>query len=308
VLIALTVATNVFLWTFTQNATYNQAVKESSQMDADLSSERVVAYNTVYSVSPDTVEVMTTMAAQGALSAQIITVWVTWTDVNNITKYGSETVDDINLTPGDTITQTIPVNVLGALDNGGVCNGWLVTARGNLIALEEKKAISTANVSSGIGSIMMDLYNFRYYTYNSSNILNNYPNGTIAFDIPSGEKVAFGVTLTNYDEDNRNINLAASSLFWVTIPTSSVPHSTWWYIVKVSSNGTIAQDYSSITLEYGKPKLLIFASETVQIFNPTPVDNKLVGKQVAVNLLLSGTIGGIPYGQNIPFVSLYFTP
>ncbi|TET28828.1 MAG: hypothetical protein E3J73_00285, partial [Candidatus Bathyarchaeum sp.] len=53
VLIALTVATNVFLWTFTQNANYNQAVKESSQMDADLSSERIVAYNTVYSVSQD---------------------------------------------------------------------------------------------------------------------------------------------------------------------------------------------------------------------------------------------------------------
>jgi len=60
VLILMTVATSVFLYTFTQNATYNQAVKESSQTDADRYSERIVAYDTDHSYSGGITEVNTT--------------------------------------------------------------------------------------------------------------------------------------------------------------------------------------------------------------------------------------------------------
>jgi len=304
VLAVFTISTSIFLYTLTQNMLYNQAVKESHQLDLDRFSERIVAYNTNYSVpQAGKVEVKVIISNQGPLSAQIITAWVTWT-YGNDRKYGSQTLN-INLNPGDTVTPTIEVTVPGVLP-AGVFNGWLVTARGNLVALEEKKVIVTASVAYGVGSIMMDLYNFRYYKYKSgtSNVLDKYPQGTVSFYIPSSDPVAFGVTLTNFDEHQRMITLDPNSLLWVIVPVSDVPHSVWWYIVNVYPNGTIAPRYSSVSLKYGEPTLIIFASSSCLTF--TQQRKMRSGEPAAVNLLLHGTIGDELYGQNIPFVSLYF--
>ncbi|MHC3130196.1 MAG: hypothetical protein IBV52_09000 [Candidatus Bathyarchaeota archaeon] len=311
VLIALTVATNVFLWTFTQNANYNQAVKESSQRDADLSSERIVAYNTVYSVFTGNVEVTTTMTAQGPLSAQIITVWVTWTVENN-TKYGSETVN-ITLTPGDTITKTIPVPVSGALDVDGEFNGWLVTARGNRVPLELKKVetITIADVSLGIGAISMNFTNFKYYNVTNDDVLDNYPTGASGYDVNQPPKqeypgIAFQVTITNFDLENRSISLSSSSLLWMLFPTTEQSiRGAMWYIVNVN-DGIIANTFTPIIIAHNSQKTLYFASATDASGGFTPCLSGY-GGTAAVNLALIGQIAGSPYGQNLPFVSIHIT-
>ncbi len=300
VLVALTVSTNVFLWTFTQNATYNQAVKESSQMDADLSSERIVAYNTEYSVSAGMVEVNTTMTAQGALSAQIITVWVTWEDDYGI-KYGSKTVD-IPVTSGDPTPLTTEVPVPGAINVGGVCNGWLVTARGNRVPLELKKVetITTAQLAQGIGSLAIEFYSFRYFTYNGSNLA-NYPDGTSSFNVPTGDYVAFGINLTNLDPITEEIVLNQFSELWIYSP--DVGSRYCFYIVNVAADGSISPLYSDISIPYMHSKLLIFASNAPGTFNQRKIT--AINGPCAANLLLLGTIGPRDYGQNIPFVSIY---
>lgn len=310
VLIALTVATNVFLWTFTQNANYNQAVKESSQMDADRSSERIVAYNTVYSVFQDEVNVTTTITAQGALSAQIITVWVTWTVDGSDTKYNSTTVD-INLTPGDTITpQPITVNVTGAVAGTGECNGWLVTARGNRVPLEQRKVeeIIISDVTLGIGAIAMNFTNFKYYNV-TGNVLDNYNTtggGNGYSVIQGGDGIAFQVCLTNFDKSGNAIELYSPSVLWLLFPyTAEQPRGAMWYIVNVNASGFIDNDFTPITIDYGDSRNLFFASENDVSGGFTHSITKWGPGLASVNLALFGQIAGSPYGQNIPFVSIY---
>jgi len=312
VLIALTVATNVFLWTLTQNANYNQAVKESSQMDAERSSERIVAYNTVYSsVSQNEVNVTTTMTAQGALSAQIITVWVTWTPtVGNDIKYGSETVN-ITVISGDTITINRIVPMSGALAGNGEFNGWLVTARGNRVPLEVKRVeeIVVSDVALGIGAISMDFSNFKYYNV-TDNVIDNYQGGGLEgyHVIQGGDGIAFKISLTNYDISNRSITLYSPSVLWTLFPDPKNPlqaRGSMWYLVNVYGNGTISDDFNAITIDYADTADLIFAAEDDMLINDFEAHSSSFLGLAPVNLALYGTIDGKSYGQNIPFVSIY---
>ncbi|MQY62624.1 hypothetical protein GH146_05010 [archaeon] len=317
-LVALTVSTNVFLWTFTQNATYNQAVKESSQMDAALSSERIVAYNTVFlPVSQNEVNVTTTMAAQGALSAQIIRVWVT---VDGSDKYGNATVE-FNLTPGDTPkTETITVTMTGAIDSEDF-NGWLITARGNRVPLEQKRVeeITVSDVTLGIGAISMNFTNFKYYNVTENvddYVLANYPNGTSGYNVNQPKEVgipgepvgvAFQVTLTNLDISNRSITLFSSSLLWMLFPKSQTSIvGSMWYIVNVNDGIIDDDNFDNITINHGSTVNLFFASasDVSEAFLPCLSG---YGGTAAVNLALIGQIAGSPYGQNLPFVSIYLT-
>ena len=76
-------------------------------------------------------------------------------------------------------------------------------------------------------------------------------------------------------------------------------------ILKVAIN----EEYSSISIEYGERKMLFFASnkdlDSGQAFMREKTPNN-VGT-VASSLLLHGTIGSNVYGQNIPFVALYYS-
>ena len=319
VLVALTVSTNVFLWTFTQNANYNQAVKESSQMDAALSSERIVAYNTVYPIlSQDEVNVTTTITAQGAISAQILTVWVTWTIDGNDIKYGYETVN-ITVTSGDAIRINRIVTMSGALAGDGEFNGWLVTARGNRVPLEQKvETITVASVSLGIGAISMNFTNFKYYNVTEIEdfyVLDNYPTGASGYDvnqppstgqpgIPDG--IAFQVTITNFDLEDRSIILSSSSLLWMLFPTSELQtRGAMWYIVNVN-DGIIANTFTPITIAHNNLTTLYFASAT-DVSGGFAACLSGFGGTAAVNLALIGQIAGSPYGQNLPFVSIHLT-
>jgi len=97
-------------------------------------------------------------------------------------------------------------------------------------------------------------------------------------------------------------------MIWMLFPTGSsdVAHSGWWYIVNVDDSGTILSPFSGVSLPYGVPTMVYFASANDGSFSPS--SSKRNGP-AAVNLMLFGAIDSAPgtFGQNIPFVSVYFT-
>jgi FlaG/FlaF family flagellin (archaellin) len=297
VLIALTVASSVFLYTFAQNAAYNQAVKESGQMDADRYSERVVAYNTEYSVSTNKILVNTTITSQGPLSAQIIRIWVTC-KVGGNTHYGSLDTE-ISVPSGQTITIEELVDVPGALTSElAECDGWLITGRGNRVPLELEElgeTIIVANVAQGIGSVSMDFTKFRYYTINAGQ-LQNFPEGNSAIKVLTKADTYMSVVLTNYDPLERTLTLSSDSLIWVYFPDTGNRYT--WKICAVDENGFVTN------YDNNNPIILPYKASMKIYFGPANLAASISGVSGAVNLLLLGTIGADQYGQNIPFIAI----
>ena len=311
-IIVLFVSTNVLIWTISQNNLYSQSVRESHQVDEDRFSERVIAYDGNYSVPilGGDVQVKGTLANEGPVSAQILTLWVL-DETNKEYNVTDLREGNYNLNPGDTRPVTIEVTIPGA-SSDHTFNSWFITARGNLVPLEkEKEVITVAHVAQGIGALGLDFDTFRYFTYESPQNLTNYPNGTLGFNVPKGEYVAFGCWLTNFDyPQKRNITIDSHSLFWQ--PGRSGVSEGDWFIVNVNSDGTINGTYSQIALVWGKPKMLVFASAKdlgIGSFLRQSTPNTVT--TVATFLLLHGTLhgptGSIPFGQSIPFVSLFYS-
>jgi len=313
VLVVMFLSTSVFLWTLSQNTMYNEALRAKNQEEADRRNENVVALSGNYSVNEVTDEVTVNVVLKnaGSVAVQIINLWVLDTDPSN-RRYANKSLN-LNLNPGNVTNLVEPspltVTIPGANANHTFAS-WFVTARGNTIPLEKEQGVIVARLAQGIGSMALDFYTFRYFKYKvgSGNILENYPNGTISFDIPKNTEVAYGVVLTNLDPKKETIAIDSHSLLWVIIPTSDVAHNRWWYIVNVASDGTISPTYSTISMVYGETKLLVFASENdlaSSSFARQSTPNSVC--TVPVFLLLHGTIGSTPYGQNLPFVSLYYS-
>ncbi|MFQ6064037.1 MAG: hypothetical protein ACE5L6_01040 [Candidatus Bathyarchaeia archaeon] len=322
ILIIFMVTTNVLLWTFSKNAQYNRAVMERNEEEAHRSSEKIAVSDVSYSVEDSQVHVEAEVTNDGPVPVQITTLWV----LDKLTqKHGYNDMVDINLKSGDTLNFTEPNALVVAIEGLGhnfsdAFTSWFVTARGNLIPLEEEHDWIQYNISnitqqSGgypkiiIGALMLDLEQVRYFPYVGSNRLSNYPDGLRGFNVPSSTSLAFGCLLTNVDPANRTIVLDAYSLLWFTIPVSDVPHNRWWYIVNVADDGTISSTYSDVVIAHGETKLIVFASaDNVNVSGFSRQDTPKGGVSVSVFLLFHGTIGGMPYGQNIPFVSLYIEP
>ena len=315
VLVMMFLSTTVFLWTLSQNTMYNEAVRARNEEEADRRSENVVAVSGNYSVNEVTDEVTVNVVLKnaGSVAVQIINLWVLDSDPSN-QRYTNKSLN-LNLKSGDVLnlvgSSGLNVTILGA-DPSHNFASWFVTAKGNTIPLEKEQGIIIAQLAQGIGSLALDFYTFRHFTYVSSDRLANYPTGNIGFSAPSGTFIAFGIVVTNLDPSKQTIILNSNSTVWLYFPL--VPGTKLvWYIVKVESNGTIASSYSPISIAYGETKLLVFASSTAGSFSPTSrvgisPSGSLQNNPCAVNLLLLGTIGTRDYGQNIPFVSLYVTP
>jgi len=309
VLTVFVLSTNVFLWTLSQNALYNQAVKERNQQDVDRLIENVITANTTYFVpSTGTVNVTTVLVNTGSISAQIITLWVldATQQKYNVTDLRAS---NINLKPGDRRLLTRLVQIPGAV-SANVFNAWIVTARGNKVDLQMAQTVIVANVAQGIGSIALNFYAFRYFRYKTSpsTQLDNYPSGTTSFSVPSSTFLAFGAVLTNFDTTKQTITLNKTSEVWIYFPQAP-GQNRLWYIVNVDSNGNVASSYSPISIAYGETKLIIFASDKSGSFSSS--DRVSIGwkdDSCALNLLLLGKIGTRDYGQNIPFTSLYVNP
>jgi len=308
VLVMMFLGTSVFLWTLSQNTLYNEAVRTRSQEEADRRNEGVVVLGGNYSVSGDDVTVLVVLKNAGSVAAQLINLWVLDT---NQSRYANKPLN-LNLNPGDVVnllgSSGLTVTIRGA-DPSHDFVSWFVTARGNTVPLEkEQEGIIVAQLAQGIGSMAMEFYTFRYFTYESTQKLANYPNGTIGFDVLKNEYVAFGCYLTNLDPRKQTITIDSHSLFWQ--PGRPGVAEGAWFIVNVNVDGTINGTYSSIPLKYGETKMFVFASQNdlaLGSFSRLKTPNIPQGATVATFLLLHGTIGSTAYAQSIPFVSLFYS-
>ena len=310
-LVVFAIATNVFLWTLSENAQYTQAVKDENQKNVDRLSENAIASGANYSVSGDEVTVKVTLRNAGSVAVQILNLWVFDTDPSN-QRYTNKSLD-LNLNPGDVLNLRGFSSLVVTIPGAGASHdfvGWFVTARGNTVPLETVEDIIIAELAQGIGSIGMTFPDFKYYNVSQvgeSYVLEPYPSGYEGYTVPFGRDIAFRLTLTNFDESKNDLKLYSHSALWMLFPATPMqPRSAWWYIVNVDANGTIVTPFTTITLPYGMPTHVYFASYTNGVFNPSSVSHTHCKNQpAAVNLMLIGKIGDFAYGQNIPFVSVF---
>jgi len=323
VLVVFAISTNVFLWTISQNAVYNQAVSAANQKNVDRMNENVVATLGNYTVlSGNRVAVEAKLTNEGSVATQLINLWVF--DTSKQTYGFNDTIasrSESNLNPGQfwdltgskAIIVTVPA--AGSLDN---LNAWFVTARGNTVPVTVTTGIIVAQVSQGIGSIAMDFGSFVYYnvTYvqvGNKYILETWPNGKEGFYVPYKKDIAFRVMLINFDPNKRTITLISHSALWMIFKTNlpTQPRSGWWHIVNVDGTGTITSklegSFVDITLSYGQSTMVYFASENDLATDDFAKSQCGWDGPAAVNLMLFGKIGTSTYGQNIPFVSVYVT-
>jgi len=305
VLTVLFLYANVFMFILFQNVSFQEGVSEVNQRDIDRISEKITVSDVNYTVVEDQVYVAAQVTNDGPVSVQMITLWV----VDKTTqKYGYNDTLSINLKTGDTLIFA-GSNALGVTiedsSSSNVFTSWFVTDRGNFIPLENEQGIIVAQLAQGIGSLALDLYKFRYFTYVSDQKLGNYPNGNIGFDVPKNNYVAFGCHLTNLDPSKQTITIDSHSLFWQ--PGRGGVSDKSWFIVNVNEDGTINGAFSSISLKYGETKMIVFASDNdLAIGSFKRLNTPNAQTTVATFLLLHGTIGSTAYAQNIPFVSLFY--
>jgi FlaG/FlaF family flagellin (archaellin) len=305
VLIVILLYSNVFVFMLDQDASFQDVVSEVNQMDVDRSTEQITVTDVNHTVVGDQVHIEAQVTNDGAVSVQINTLWV----VDRFTKkYGNNNTLTISLKPGDTLSfgesNALKVTIEGSSSLTGFTS-WFVTARGNLIPLEEQETIIVAQVALGIGAMAMDLGNFRYFTYESATKLVNYSTGTVSFDIPKNTYIAYGCFLTNFDTDKRTITIDSHSFFWQ--PGAAGIGEENWFIVNVEADGTINGTYTSISIAYGETKMLVFASgKDVGTDSFLRERTPNADGVVATFLLLHGTIGSSAFSQNIPFVSFYY--
>jgi len=318
ILIIFMVSTNVLLWTFSQNAEYSQAVMEKNEEEAQRSTENIAVSDISYNAEVGQVHVEAKVTNEGPVPVQITTLWVL---DNAIQKYGYNDAVSINLKAGDTFDFTGSNALTVAIENSGLpdeLTSWFITARGNLIPLEEKYAGSgntTIIIQEGtgypevtFGALVMDFDEFRYFAYMGYpyNQLINYPDGNLGFNIPKQVYVAYGCMLTNVDPSNRTMVLDSHSLLWQP-GRSSVPES-GWFIVNVNGTGLVQTTFSPITIGPGETKLIVFASDNdLSQGGFKRLDPPNVVTTVATFLLLHGTLDSSPYAQNVPFVSLFYS-
>jgi hypothetical protein len=189
------------------------------------------------------------------------------------------------------------------------CASWLITARGNVVALQKQVSsnIIHSQTTQGIGVLAMDFQNFTYYTVTGST-LNNFPNGASGYVVSSGgSNIAFKVILTNFDQNERDISLYSNSVFFSIFPTTPQQvRGSYWYIVNVNEQtGAISSTYTNIILPFNVPTAVYFASDhAIKTGSPFIGASPGFTGTSPVNLAFIGTIGGSPFGQNIPFVSI----
>ena len=308
VLIAISLSSSYFVWSLSQNTVYNDAIRQINQVDSNHLSESVTVQNTTYSVvSANLVSVAAQVQNQGSLSIQLVTLWVRISN-GAWSSYNFTSPLNMNVSAGAPYQFNVNIQIPGAIV-GQVYSfaSWLITARGNVVALQKQVSsnIIVAQLAQGIGSMALDFSTFRFFTYATPTRLANYPDGTKSFTVPGqATPIAFGATLTNLDPREQTITLNQYSNIWLILP-GAAGQIVQFFIVTVASDGTITTPYSPITIAFGETKLIVYASSSSSSFAQSSISASLTPNPGAVNLLLLGTIGPRDYGQNIPFVAVY---
>ncbi len=317
-LIVLMIASSYFFYTLAQNTSYNASVREKNQLDLDRMSESAVAYNSVYTLNGNSVNITTVIKNNGPSPIRFTTIWLKVNNTNYQNYNCNPSVDTL-VSAGDAVTKSFTVSIVGIPSGGNSYTSWLMTSRGNTVPLVplSTQNIIVAQVSQGIGSIAMNFSTFVYRTTsdvgsgsNHTYVVNNHNGpGFSGYSVPSLSTVAFTVTLINFDEKG-DVYLSSSSALWVLFPTTSQqPRGAWWYIVNVSpSTGKIlpVTPSTQIRLIFGQPTNVTFASIS-DTAGSIGISAAGYAGPSAANLMLFGQDAGMTFGQNIPFVSIKFS-
>jgi hypothetical protein len=299
VLIVLVLISNVFLWVLSQNTEYFRAMRERNQLELDRLNERLTAENATYTGSEGVIFIEVDVRNECPLFVNLTSLWVF--DVN-VRKSGVNDALNICLKPGEKLSlrgsKAIKVEISGS-NPSHIFNSWFITSRGNVIPLKEN--IIVAQVAEGIGSIAMDIKQFKYYIPPNDKDGTDIGTPYYSFTLPSDEYTLLCVTLINLDPSHQPINLTKDCYIW--------GFSTWnptqvtycnWYIRKVVNNKLQKFDFQ--ILEYGKPTEVYFGA-TKASEPPYKVRSGIM----PLFILLFGKIGDADYGQNIPFIAVYMT-
>jgi hypothetical protein len=315
VLVMISLISTVFVWSLSQNTLYNNTVTQTRQADLDRSNEKTVVLNTTYTPYNNNVNVYAQIQNIGSSSIQFITVWVYVSNSTPWTKYNFASLVNASVQGGSTFTLNVTLTATGVNSNSTYSfSSWLITARGNTVALQRTivnaNNIIVSQTTQGIGALMMDFQNFTYYniTQNAPYVLQSFPVGDIGYYVQgkkNSAQFAFRVIITDLDLSQRDIVLTSSSVFFSVFPTTtSAFQGVAWYIVNVNeATGAISNSFTPVTLHYNQPVSLYFASRDPGTYSPFTQDPP--AGTTPVNLALIGSIGGVSFGQNIPFVSIY---
>ena len=315
VLIVWSLASAYFFFTLSQNTTYNEAVKETNELNISRMSESIQALNTSYHInSNNNVTLRAKMQNIGSSPVKLVNLWV-----HVIENPGGSNLDGYNFKPlnitlqgGKTLEQDFVVSVTGVSTSGSYAySAWFITSRGNTIALKQvnTEEIVVSQTTQGIGSLAMDFQDFRYYRVNPDRSIANFPTGSSGYVVTTGTGVpiAFRIILTNLNYLTKSdIILQSDSVFFSIFPTSAQQvRGSYWYIVDVDAQGIISSTYSNIILRYNVPTSVYFASANA-IKGSTNFASSSPGYTgtAPINLALIGSKGGQSFGQNIPFVSI----
>jgi hypothetical protein len=312
ILIVGLLASGYFMFTLSQNVTYNDAVRSVNQQDVEYQTESLnITAQPVYNTAQNSVHVIVNIQNDGPIFVQIRTLWVH--AVNN-SKYGFVNCSASPiLTSGQSLTIDKTISVSGATV-GENYYGWLITGRGKTILLypahqtgpQGPQGIQgppadpsvVALVSQGIGSISLDFKSFRVYTTDYSN---NILSTSAAFTFSRSSNIAFSVNVTNLDPSHLPLNLTSNSCEWIFSPASGAIKGDVWKIANFANN-----QINPLT----QSQFIIFPynQTTTLYFGPTNAgQNSLSAGVTGVNLILTGKIGSLDYGQNLPFISLIAT-
>ena len=156
VLIATTLFSSYFVWTLSQNTVYNDAIRQINQVDSNHLSESVTVQNTTYNVgSGNLVSVAAQVQNQGSLSIQFVTLWVRISN-GAWSSYNFTSPLNMSVPAGAPYQFNVSICVPGAIAGQGYSfASWLITARGNVVALLQARTftnnIVVAQTAQGIG-------------------------------------------------------------------------------------------------------------------------------------------------------------
>jgi hypothetical protein len=312
VIIVIFLYSQVFIFMQNENTRFEAGAREANQMDVDLSLEKLSFSNLSYLIEGGNVHLQTQVTNEGPVSVELVTLWIVDSSTQN---YGYNDTVNIFLDVGETMDLTGsngPVVSITGLSSSSKFSSWFITARGNRITIETHILdVVVANVATGLGAIGLNFDEFKYFTYETTTKLANFSDGTVGFDVPKGTYVAYGCYLTNYDPQKRLVTIDSHSLLFQPGRTGVGEGN--WFITNVDTDGSILSltqsSFTDITLNYGEEKLIIFASANDiggADFARLKTDNVPNGATVSTSLLLHGTIGSVPFAQNVPFVALFY--
>ena len=303
VLIMWVLASSYFVYTLSQNTTYNSAVGQMNQLDVNRMSESVNVLSTAYSVNANgNVTVAAQIQNTGPFSIQFMTVWI-YVSNSTWTNYKFSNLTNASVQGGSIFTLNVNLDVSGVNSNASYTfASWLITTRGNVVALLQRTMtnnVIVAQVSQGIGSIAFDFEQFWHYEFSvwqpaqgtalpSPSPLN--------YTVDSSKYTLYHVVLTDFDLLGYNIILNGNSSIYIIGQHSGTVKYATWNLVNVTGNKIYPTSPVQYFLPHGVPTELYFGGSI------SGVDQNNV---YPLNILLFGTKGPKDYGQNIPFVSIW---